>query len=276
MDIIKASGEKVSFDPEKLRQSLRRVGADEYSIDAIVTQISNVLHENMSTRDIYRIAFQRLKNISRTLASKYHLKRAMMRLGSSGFPFEKYMAEIFRDRGFTVAHNQIVKGYCIDHEMDVVAGKDPLHLFIECKYHNRQGRTCDIQTALYVQARMLDIQRQLPNTEKMEGWLITNTRFTRDAMQYARCAGLHLMGWDYPAHNSLKEWVERSGLYPITCLTNLRKRDFLELFSKGIVLCRSINEHPHVLDSLRLSDVKRHLILKQCQQLCNIHASHKN
>lgn len=270
IQITKASGEIVPFDPAKLRRSLKRVGTDDNLVNQIVDEVTNKLSPGMSTHAIYQIAFRLLRNKSRTLAAKYHLKRAIMHLGLSGYPFEKYFAELLRHQHFQAQNNQIIQGYCIDHEVDVVAMKDNRNIYVECKYHHRQGLKCDVTIALYIKARFLDIQKGYKehSNKNLEGWLVTNTRFTSDALKYGRCAELHLVAWDYPEKDNLKEMVELSGLYPITCITNLTKAEIAQLIGKNIILCKSIHENPKILDQLRIPMPRRHSVLQQCEKLC--------
>ena len=53
----------------------------------------------------------------------------------------------------------------MDHEVDVVAKKDNMVFFLECKYHNHRGTYSDIKTALYVHARFVDIEKAIKNSE---------------------------------------------------------------------------------------------------------------
>lgn len=267
--IIKASGEKVQYEPRKIYQSLKRVGADEKLINRIVNEVSKSLTEGMSTHEIYRIAFRLLRKESRTLAAKYHLKRAIMQLGISGYPFEKYIAEILRHQGFQAQNNQIINGFCVSHEVDVVAKHRDQLIFIECKYHNRLGIKCDVKVSLYFKARFTDIEQGYKNqsNERLEGWLVTNTRFTDDAMKYGRCAGLHLIGWDYPVRDSLKEQIEISGLYPVTCITNFTKAEISQLLANDIILCKTIHNNHALLDQLRIPKARKDSIIRQCETL---------
>jgi hypothetical protein len=118
----------------------------------------------------------------------------------------------------------------------------------------------------------MDIEQghKYQSDEKLEGWLITNTRFTNDALKYGICAGLHLIGWDYPERDSLKEQIEISGLYPITCITNFTKAELSQLMAKNIVLCKTINTNPSLLDQLRIPKLRRDSIIRQCHTLCKM------
>lgn len=271
IEITKASGEKVPFEAEKLRRSLQRVGADEELIEQIVTEIKAALKPGMSTHAIYKIAFRLLRQKARTSAAKYHLKRAIMHLGVSGYPFEKYFAALLQHRGYKTLNDQIINGYCISHEVDVVARKENTEIIVECKYHHLQGLKCNVTVALYIKARFLDIEQARKNSlMNMECWLVTNTRFTTDAMKYGRCAKLHLIAWDYPEKDSLKEMIEDARLYPITCITNLTKAELMRLVENNVVLCKTIRDDPKILDRLNLSPGRKNSVIQQCQKICEL------
>ncbi len=148
--ITKASGDIAEFSEEKLRTSLRRAGADDEQINKISSEIAGKLFKGISTKKIYRIAFGLLKDSSRHVAAKYHLKTAIMELGPSGYPFEKYISEILRYQGYSTIVGEIVQGKCVQHEIDVIAKIDNKQIMIECKYHNQQGIFCDVKVPLYI------------------------------------------------------------------------------------------------------------------------------
>ena len=271
--ITKASGEKSLFSGAKIRTSLQRVGATDEQIDFILNEISSKLYEGITTKKIYHLAFNLLKEGSRHLAARYHLKQAIMELGPSGYPFEKYIGEILIRQGYKIKVGEIVQGHCVNHELDVVAEKGNNFFMIECKYHNLRGIFCDVKIPLYIQSRFKDVEKQwlkLPEHKSMvhQGWVITNTRFSIDAIQYGTCVGLNLIGWDYPASGSLKEQIDTLGLYPITCLTSLTKTEKQRLLDKKIVLCSEIlnNEKLLELNGVRLSRINT--VMKEAQQLC--------
>lgn len=271
--ITKASGEVVPFSAEKLRQSLKHAGASDERAQQIVDYISGRLHERIATKKIYRIAFNLLKESSRPLAAKYHLKRAIMELGPSGYPFEKFIAEILRYQGFEIAVGEIVPGKCVNHEIDVIAAKDEHHYMIECKYHNQPGIFSDVKVPLYIQARFKDVEAQwlkLPGhgTKFHQGWVVTNTRFSSDAIQYGTCAGLKLLGWDYPIKGSLKELIDTLGLYPITCLTTLTKIEKQNLLDRKIVLCKEISDNEQYLVQAGVNPARINAIMEEANQLC--------
>jgi hypothetical protein len=102
-----------------------------------------------------------------------------------------------------------------------------------------------------------------------KGWVVTNTRFTSDALAYGKCAGLHLLSWDYPKENGLKDRIDRLGLYPITVSTLLTNREKQFLLSREIVLCRQLADDTFYLDHLGVSEPRKSKILAEISMLCN-------
>ncbi|MEN9561264.1 MAG: hypothetical protein RIQ56_537, partial [Candidatus Parcubacteria bacterium] len=115
--VIKASGEREIFDEGKLRESLKRAGATSSEIEKVVSHVGDELEENMTTDHIYRHAFTILKDLHNPSAMRrYSLRRALVELGPTGFPFEKFLAELLKSRGFEAVTDQIMQGRCVTHE----------------------------------------------------------------------------------------------------------------------------------------------------------------
>ncbi|WP_417857499.1 restriction endonuclease [Xanthomarina gelatinilytica] len=271
--IKKYSGEYEAFDVNKLINSLRRSRADEDIIQDVARKVQEQIEEGMTTKKIYQLAFKMLKRKSRVSASKYKLKKALMELGPTGFPFEKLVGKLLAHEGFSTQVGVIVQGNCVQHEIDVIAQKDNNHYMIECKYHSDQGRVCNVKIPLYINSRFLDVEKNWErqkghDTKLHKGGVYTNTRFTSDAVQYGKCVGLLLTSWDYPMDNGLKDRIDKAGLHPLTALTTLTKAEKSKLLDKGIVLCKELHENPALLEQIGV-DKKRHKnILADSKELC--------
>lgn len=271
--IRKASGEQVPFSAKKLTRSLERAGAGQEVIEEIVREISDQIYEGMSTRKIYQRAFAMLRKRSRSAAGRYKIKQALLELGPTGYPFEKFVAEILRYQGYRANSGVIVQGHCVTHEVDVEAFKDDRHFMIECKFHNRPGYKCDVKVPLYIRSRFEDVRKQWlkheDHQEKFhEGWIVTNTRFTDDAIAYGTCSGLRLIGWDYPEQGSLSDRINLSGLHPLTCLTTLSKHEKQQLLEMSVVLTRDLCENPALLEKVGISASRIKKIVREGKEIC--------
>ncbi|SNZ01394.1 ATP cone domain-containing protein [Flagellimonas pacifica] len=274
--IIKANGERAPFQIEKLKNSLERAGADKKTVDQIVEYVEGTIYDGITTKQIYRMAFRMLKGKTRVGASRYKLKKAIMELGPSGFPFERFVGKILGQEGFRTEVGVMVQGSCVVHEVDVIAQKDNDHFMIECKFHGDQGRFCNVKIPLYIQSRFQDVEQQWRKqtghrSKFHQGWVYTNTRFTTDAIEYGKCSGLGLVSWDYPKDNSLKDRIDRSGLHPLTSLTTLTKAEKTGLLKKDIVLCKELSDNPQLLQEAGISKIRQKKILTDSQELCNLH-----
>ncbi|RSC95639.1 restriction endonuclease [Tenacibaculum singaporense] len=272
--IVKASGEAVLFSLTKLKKSLKRTGADDILVSEILKIVQDELYEGITTKEIYNRAFALLKKKKNVFASKYKLKKAIYELGPTGFPFEHFIAAILKYSGYKVKIGEILQGECIQHEVDVLAHKNNETTVVECKFHSEQGLVCNVKIPLYIHSRYQDVKNHWNTFNKhkttlTQGWVVTNTRFTNDAEQYGNCAGLYLLSWDYPKGNSLKDIIDRLGLYPITVSTLLTKREKQFLLNRDVVLCRELIKDSFYLDHLGVSDIRKKRILEEIQQLCN-------
>tara|TARA_R110001583_G_scaffold36546_2_gene120341 strand:+ start:100 stop:945 length:846 start_codon:yes stop_codon:yes gene_type:complete len=274
IEIIKSSGDKVKFSLSKLRRSLQRSGADDVFVEQIVNQVRDELYQGISTREIYNRAFALLKKKKSILASKYKLKKAIYELGPTGFPFEKFIAAILRYSGYTTEVGKVLQGHCVTHEVDVLAKKNGLVAVIECKFHSDEGRNCNVKVPLYINSRYNDIKQHWErekngNSELDKGWVVTNTRFTEDALAYGKCVDLYLLSWDIPHGDGLRDRIDRLGLYPITVSTLLSQREKQFLLSRDVVLCRELLSDSFFLDHLEIKEPRKEKIMKELRQLCN-------
>ncbi|MBL86012.1 MAG: ATPase [Winogradskyella sp.] len=273
--ITKSSGDRVKFSLNKLRSSLKRTGADKETIDQIIDKVRDELYQGISTKEIYNRAFALLKKKKSHFASKYKLKKAIYELGPTGFPFERFVGAILKYSGYKVKIGEVLQGKCVTHEIDVVAHKDNETTIIECKFHGEQGINCNVKIPLYINSRYQDVKAHWNTNPKngtilTKGWVVTNTRFSEDAIQYSKCCGLYLLSWDYPENNGLKDRIDRLGLYPITVSTLLSNREKQFLLSKNVVLCRELIHDKFYLDHLGISDARKDKILKEIADLCTI------
>ena len=220
MDIVKASGETELFSEEKLCTSLRRAGAPDDVVHKVCGLVEQNVHQGTTTEQIAKKAQHYLKRENILFAARYNLKKGIMELGPSGFYFEEYVAAILKEYGYAVKVGKIIRGKCLAHEIDILAEKDNKHYIIELKYHNSRGKKTDVQVAMYTYARLLDIAAAHKEFEDKRhiAWVITNTKFTKNAKIYASCMGMELTGWRHPDVGNLETLITDKSLYPVTVL----------------------------------------------------------
>lgn len=286
MLVTKASGEQEEFNPEKLRQTCLRAVAPEWLADKVVAEAEKKIFEGISTKQILKIALGILDREMPHVAAKYDLKGAIMRLGPAGYDFETLIGELLREYGYRTKVHNIVRGYCIEHEVDVVIekiidGKRETGM-IECKYHNASGIFSGVKDVLYTYARFEDL-KQGAKFSKMnftQCWLVSNTKFSSDVITYANCKNIILIGWKYPekvdsrdknAIPSLKMMLDEKKLYPITALRTIDRSSQERLAAAGLMFCRDLTRTK--IEKLEadtgISRRKLKELIAEAEALCN-------
>lgn len=274
MKVVKHSGIIVDFDAERLRNSLLKSGASNNVVKNIMQQINNVIYDGISTKQIYKIAFGLLKKESNYFAAQYNLRDAILLLGPAGFYFEKYIARIFESEGYSTQTNLVLNGKCVSHEIDVILKKDNQISMVECKFHSSNEVRSDVKVPMYILSRFNDLKdrNHIIYTKKdqiSKCWIVTNSRFTSDAITFAHCSGLNLLSWDYPKSNDLKTKIDQKGLYPTTCLTTLTRSEKDKLLILNCLMVIDLVNHPDYLEQIGLTSNRIKNVIKEATSLCN-------
>jgi hypothetical protein len=233
MKVIKASGLEEKFNSKKIHRTILEAGGSGKLAHKVIDAVKNKYHEGITTEEILEIVLRELKDYPEIYA-RYDLKRSIMALGPSGFPFEQFFGDILKHYGYETRVGNFMKGKIITHEVDIIAKKEKSYM-IECKYHNEPGTSTDLHPALYTYARFLDL-RDRPDMP----WLVTNTKCSKDAEDYAHGVGLKITSWNFPKNESLRRLIQNKKLYPITILKTINKNVKDRLFQAKIVIAKNL------------------------------------
>lgn len=267
VSVVKSTGEKEPFSEEKVRASIRRIGIPQSLKEEVVEHVKSNLYENIKTSEIFSHISEFLGRTSPFAKSKYNLKKAIMELGPTGYPFEDFVASLLTNQGYTTKVRQIVAGACITHEIDVIAQKDKETIMVEAKFHNAMGIKTNVHVAMYTKARFDDVKDKNSFSKAM---LATNTKITADALSYAQCVGVGVLGWSYPQGEGLVDLIEKFNLIPVTALSSLSHTQKQLLVSNGIGLCQALCKKEEVLDILSLSKEQKEQVIKEASFVCSI------
>lgn len=239
--ITNAQGEKEPFSYQKVYTSARRVGATDLKAREIAAAVEKDIFPGIKTWEIFGKVKKMLERQSQKAAIRFDLKEAMKKLGPTGYTFEKYAAEVFSRLGYKVKPNQFVSGHCVTYEIDFLAEKGDFIYIAECKYH-KEGKV-DLQTALANSARFNDIMDKGSfGAKAVKSIVVTNTKFTTEAIRYSECKNIDLLGWRYPLEQGLEYMIESRGLYPLTILPSCKGRLAELLNTQGKMLARDVFE----------------------------------
>lgn len=273
MKIIKHSGNIVEYNPIKLKQSLLKSGASPITVSAILKTIEKEIYEGISTKQIYKMAFGLLKKECHSHAARYNLKEAVRMLGPAGFFFEKYIARLFAAEKYQTLTNLVLRGNCVSHEIDLLIKKNDEIAMVECKFHMGKDANSDVKVPMYILSRFNDLKDNgyaifTRNDMISKCWIVTNNRFTSDAIAFAKCSKLNLLSWNYPENNNLKTKNDRHHLYPVTCLTTLSLAEKDKLLVLDVILVKEIINNSDCLEKIGLSPNRIKNVMKESSQLC--------
>jgi hypothetical protein len=273
MKIVKHSGAIVDFNRSKLKQSLLKSGAAPVVVDDVLQQIEKGVYEGISTKHIYKMAFGLLKKASNSHAARYNLREAIRLLGPAGFFFEKFIARLFTSEHYETKVNLMLQGKCVSHEIDVVIKKSNVITMVECKFHVGREAATDVKVPMYILSRFNDLKvREHEIFSKRDSiskcLIITNNRFTTDAIDFAKCEDLNLLSWNYPETSNLETKIDNGQLYPITCLTTLTLSEKEKLLILDVILVREIIDNRMALEKIGLSSNRIKNVIKEGSELC--------
>ena len=273
MKIVKHSGDIVDFNPTKLKQSLLKSGANTRVVDTILQTIQKEIYEGISTKQIYKMAFGLLKKAANSHAARYNLKEAIRLLGPAGFFFEKYIARIFASEQYETKTNLTLQGKCVSHEIDILIKKNQIISMVECKFHMGKDANSDVKVPMYILSRFNDLKEKkhaiFSGKESISKcWIVTNNRFTSDAIDFAKCSGLSLLSWNYPDNNNLKTKNDNNFLYPVTCLTTLSLAEKEKILILDVILVKEIINNSYCLERIGLSSNRIKNVLREASELC--------
>jgi hypothetical protein len=274
MKIVKHSGDIVEFNPEKLKNSLLKSGASSLVVESILKQIGNQIFEGMATKQIYKLAFGLLKKASNSHAARYNLRQAIQLLGPAGFFFEKYIARLFAEEHYETRTNLTLQGKCVSHETDILIKKNNVLAMVECKFHASREASSDVKVPMYILSRFNDLKEKqhviFSGKEFISKcWIVTNNRFTTDAISFATCSGLNLLSWDFPKEANLRTKIDSNYLYPVTCLTSMSLAEKDKLLILDVILVKELINNSGCLEKIGLSPNRIKNVLKEATALCS-------
>lgn len=273
MKVVKHSGNIVEFEPEKLKKSLLKSGAATDVVESILQSIQSEIYDGIPTKQIYKMAFGLLKKASNSHAAQYNLRSAIQMLGPAGFFFEKYIARLFASEDYKTQTNLILQGKCVSHEIDVVIKKDDQIGMIECKFHAGRDVVSDVKVPMYILSRFNDLkdrkQSIYTNSDKITScWIVTNNRFSSDAIAFGNCSNINMLSWDYPKKENLRAKIDKDKLYPVTCLTTLSLAEKDKLLVLDVILANELINNSESLERIGLSPNRIKNVLKEVTDLC--------
>lgn len=272
VQVIKFDGGRQLFDKQKIVNTCIRMGAGKEAAELVADRIEKRAYDGIPTKKILQMIFRYLKNYHPKIKHQIDLRKAISLLRPQP-DFEQFIRLVLQEQGYSVTPNQIMRGKCVEHEIDGVARKGGEILMVEIKHHYNYHTYTGLDPSRIAWATLEDLTEGYTlglNSENFTGTMIVcNTKFSQHAKQYAECKGLLNIGWKEPPEHGLERMVEEKKLYPTTLLRGLNKKGRLSLLGEGIMLLKHLVAHDVNTLSKR-TDIPRtkiHRLIKESEEI---------
>jgi len=215
------------------------MGASSQVANEVIEKVESRLYDGISTKLILRMITKFMRKYKPEIRNLFDLRKGLS-LMSPKPEFELFVQVLLKNNGFEIRPSQILRGKCVEHEVDAIAKQDGVTFLVESKHHFSYHALTGLDESRIARAILEDVtEGSLPN---ITGWkidramIVTNTRYSDHAIQYGSCMNILQIGWSSPANLGLQNMIEQKKLYPLSCLRSLRGEIRLKLVEFGIVL----------------------------------------
>jgi len=243
--VKKADGSVQSFDKEKVVRTCLRMGANKQVAYEVAEKVERRLYDGISTANILQMVFQFMRSYKHIVGHLFDLRKGLS-LMSSKPEFEVFVQALLARTGFEVSPNRLLIGKCVEHEVDAIARKDGVTYFVEAKHHSRYHTPTGLDESRIARAVLEDVIEGFvfgkSDLKIDRAMIVTNTRYSDQAIQYGNCRNILQIGWSSPIDHGLQSMIEGKNLLPLSCLRGLSMDARLKLAIAGIVLFEQLIE----------------------------------
>ncbi len=243
--VTKADGKRQSFQRYKIVNTCLRMNVSEEVAEAVADKVEKKIYNGIPTHRVLKMVFEYLQLERSTFKHRIDLRRAISLLRPVP-DWEHFVQMLLGELGYAVTPNQIVRGRCVEHEIDAVARKDNETVLVEIKHHYKYHTSTGLDVCRIIRATFEDITEGydlgLNSINCTKTMIVCNTKLSNHARRYAKCRGIDHICWNVPLEHGLDLIIEEKKFHPITLIKNLDRKTEEKLGDKGIVLLRQLTE----------------------------------
>ncbi|MEM3018264.1 MAG: restriction endonuclease [Candidatus Bathyarchaeia archaeon] len=239
----KADGTRQIFDRKKIVSTCLRMGATEDVAEEVAKRVESRVYDGVGTGEILRMIFRFLGRYKPEARYHMDLRRSLGLLRSKP-DFEVFVQVLLSENGYDVEPSRILRGRCVEHEVDAIAKRDGQTYIVEVKQHADYHTRTGLDVARIARAVLEDLvegyQAGLSRLKVDRAMIVCNTKFSEHALQYTRCRDILHIGWSSPPGQDLQTMIRGRSVYPITYIRGLKSSTRDSLVSVGIVTLRQL------------------------------------
>ena len=245
VSVTKFDGTRQPFDKNKIVRTCLRMGATRTVAESIAEEIETRIYDSIETKKILQMIFKRLRKHKPVIRHQIDLRKALSLLNPAP-DFERFIQLLLSEHNYEVTPNQVVKGRCVEHEVDAVARKNGKTCIVEVKHHHKYHTPTSLDVSRISRAVFEDVTEAyelgLNNLKIDYALIVCNTKLSEHAKRYADCRGISHIGWSSPPNHDLQTMIEEKKLYPITFLKGLNAKTRNKLVHNGVILLKQLTE----------------------------------
>src|SRR5512147_420913 len=115
--VTKADGSKQLFSKDKVVRTCMHMGASRHFASVVADRVESKVYNGMPTDKILQLIFRYMHKEKPGVRNLFDLRKGLS-LMSSKPEFEMFVQVLLSHNGFKVSPNQILKGRCVEHEVD--------------------------------------------------------------------------------------------------------------------------------------------------------------
>ncbi len=261
--VTKADGTRQPFQREKVIRTCLRMRASREAAEAVADKIERRAYDGIPTKKVLQMIFRYLKSYRPAVGHQIDLRKAISMLRPKP-DFERFVQLLLREHGYEVTPNQIVRGKCVEHEIDGVASLGGETFLVEVKHHYRHHTYTGLDVFRQARATFEDLTEgytlNVNSTNFTKALVVCNTKSSKHASQYAECRGIKHIGWKAPPERGLEQLIEEKRLYPITFLRGLDRGTREKLADSGVLLLKQLVEGNISKIGKRTGIQRKHLV----------------
>ena len=221
------------------------MGATRDVAESIAEEIETRIYDGIETKKILQMIFKRLRKHKPAIRNQIDLRKALSLLNPAP-DFERFIQLLLSEHNYEVTPNQIIRGRCVEHEVDAVARKNGETCIVEVKHHYKYHTPTSLDVSRISRAVFEDVTEGyklgLNNLKIDYALIVCNTKLSEQAKRYADCRGIRHIGWSSPPNHDLQTMIEEKKLYPITFLKGLNAETRNKLAHNGVILLKQLTE----------------------------------
>ena len=242
--VTKADGSLQPYDRGKVVSVCLRLHASQEEAELVADRVEERLYDGIPTREIIRMVYEYLGELKPHLKPIMDLREALGAIRSKP-DFEEYVRAMFRELGYRTRPATVVRGFCVEHEIDGILERDVEVLCLEVKHHTQPHVKVRLEELLKLRSVFEDLRRGyengLNNLPLSGALMVSNAKFSEMAVRYAKCVGIRVLGWNTPRGGGIERLIDEYGLHPVTSLKELSRDQVERLCDAGICTLRELS-----------------------------------